>query len=156
MTRRIALMLWLLPAACWDSSVPRIEDAADAAPAAPMVASDPFAASAPATSVVSLPTSCVGLPRALRVSPASTLGESVSARWAASTSGSGASRDCTLEVLERREHLKGRRVPVFVATLSCGTATVSDEVGTGVKRSPVDVLSERLVWGLAGRLCANP
>lgn len=155
MSRRIALLLMLL-AACRDSSAPRIEDAGDATPTTPMVPADRFAASAPATSAVGLPTSCAGLPRALRVSPASRLGESVSARWAASTSGSGATRNCTLEVLERQEQLKGRWVPVFVATLSCGTATVSDEAGTGVKRSPVDVLSERLVWGLAGRLCANP
>lgn len=118
---------------------------------------DPFAGEAPVTKAVTLKTSCDGLPKALRVTTPGPLADSVAARWTASTAGSGSARDCGLKLTTHDERMVGSSVTVVSASLTCGDVTTTAESTTQQlgARTPVDILSARLVVHLAARLCAK-
>lgn len=78
--------------------------------------------------------------------------------WAASTAGSGSARDCGLKLTTHDERMVGSSMTVVSASLTCGDVTTTAESTTQQlgARTPVDILSARLVVHLAARLCAKP
>lgn len=120
---------------------------------------DPFSGEAVDRSPVKLKRTCAAMPKALTITPASVVAQAVAARWSATGGGAADSASCTLAFTEHEENepLLGGTVRVVAAILKCGAASASTELARSplAKISPVTVLSERLVRGLAERFCAS-
>lgn len=116
---------------------------------------DPFVPLPVVTTPVKLSRPCEALPRTLRLDGQGTLAQSVLARWAASVSGTAPAVDCTLTTFTHLELVEGQTLPIASVALNCAHVTMSAQVALSAvaKRSPIDMASERLVSGMASRLC---
>ncbi len=116
---------------------------------------DPFAGKEVVSTEVKVAKPCDALPSAITISPASVVGSSVVARWAASVKGQGAPVACTLVTFRHDEDLEGTLMPAASLGLTCGKVTMSAVMllTPGNKRTPVDLFSDRLLTGMAARLC---
>lgn len=105
------------------------------------VVGDPFKSEKLATTPVKAK-KCDALPLSLAVSPNSTLSTALQDRWSNSTRGRGPGGSCTLEL-----KLRG---PLYDASLTCGSVTVKTDAS---KKGGGDVLTEKLISGLAAQYC---
>lgn len=116
---------------------------------------DPFAKDAKITTAISFPKTCAALPTQLTVTPAGPLADSIVARWKPGGA-RGSAQACTLSFSEHTEDSEVAGPVVVVGTLlTCSSTIVSAEVAKSpfLKRTGVDLVSEKLVSGLAMKLC---
>ena len=115
---------------------------------------DPFSGQPVATSPVTFPKTCAALPARLALTPAGTLTDSLLARWKPSKA-SGPEATCKLTFNEHSESSPSGPITVVTTLLACSSTIVSSELNKVVPgtRAPVDIVSERLVQGLATKLC---
>lgn len=116
---------------------------------------DPFAKDEKISTPVTFAKTCAAMPTQLTVTPAGPLAASIVARW--KPEGARAqSQPCTLNFNEHTED-NGVAGPLAVVStlLTCSSTIVSAEVARSpyLKRSAVDLVSEKLVQGLATKLC---
>jgi len=118
---------------------------------------DPFAGRKASSEPVKLAKECDAMPVSLSVTPASVVGAALESRWMASAKGRAPTASCTLD-LTTHEEAMGPPLPSTVtvvgATVTCGTATASAEaMQQSLGRNPVDLMTERLLTGLAKSFC---
>ena len=115
---------------------------------------DPFAREAKVTSAVTFAKTCAALPAQLTVTPAGPLADSIVARWKPEGA-KGPSQPCKLSFSEHSEESMGGPIIVVGTLLTCSSTIVSAEVAKSpfLKRSAADLVSEKLVLGLATKLC---
>ena len=115
---------------------------------------DPFSGQVVATSPVTFPKTCVALPSRLALTPAGTLTDSILARWTPAKA-TGPEATCRLTFNEHSESSPSGPITVVTTLLACSSTIVSSELAKVVPgtRTPVDIVSERLVQGLATKLC---
>lgn len=114
---------------------------------------DPFSAEKKVTTPLTLKKTCPALPARLTVTPRSVLAQSLVARWTPAEA-KGPELACTLTFSEHTERV-GAPVAIVTTLLTCSSSIVSTEIAkvpTG-STSPVEVVSERLLQGLAPKLC---
>lgn len=118
------------------------------------VLGDPFAGQTKATSPVVFKKTCAAMPRAITVTPAGILADSLTARWAPEGA-AGAPMGCKLTFNEHTESGLGQVITVMTTLLTCSSHIVSAEFAKAPagQRSLVDLVSEKLVQGLAVKLC---
>lgn len=116
---------------------------------------DPFSGQAKVTSPIALKKTCAALPTKLTVTPAGVIAESLMARWAPADA-KGPPQACTLTFNEHTEAGVGEVMTVVTTLLTCSSTIVTAELAKspGGNRSTADLASERLLQGLATKLCA--
>lgn len=115
---------------------------------------DPFSGQVKVTSPVVFKKTCAAMPARITVTPGGVLAESLAARW--NPAGAAASAmACTLTHSEHTEAGLGEVMTVLTTLLTCSSTIVSAELAKNPRggRSLVDLVSERLLQGLATRLC---
>lgn len=118
------------------------------------VLGDPFAGQTKATTPVVFKKPCAAMPRAITVTPAGILADSLTARW--TPEGAAAPpMACKLTFNEHTESGMGGVITVMTTLLTCSSNIVSAEFAKSPAgpRSLVDLVSEKLVQGLATKLC---
>ena len=116
---------------------------------------DPFAKETKITTAVTFPKTCPALPAQLTVTPAGPLADSIVGRWKPEGA-RGPAQACTLSFSEHTEDGAGMGPLLIVGTLlTCSSTIVSAEVAKSpfLKRTSADLVSEKLVQGLATKLC---
>lgn len=115
---------------------------------------DPFAREAKVSDAVTFKKTCAALPGKLSVTPPGSLADSIVARWQPEGA-KGPAAQCKLTFSEHTEEGVGAPVVVVGTLLTCSSTIVSAEVAKSplLKRSAVDLVSEKLVLGLATKLC---
>ncbi|MDP1828751.1 MAG: hypothetical protein Q8L48_36160 [Archangium sp.] len=116
---------------------------------------DPFSGQAKVTSPVALKKTCAALPARLTVTPPGVLADSLMARWAPAGA-TGPALACALTFNEHTEAGVGEVMTIVTTLLTCSSTIVTSELArtTAGNRSTADLASERLVQGLAMKLCA--
>jgi hypothetical protein len=116
---------------------------------------DPFVGQ-PAGGAVTGAKSCDRAPSALNISTSGLLGQSVGARWSATSKGTAAPRSCELSFTEHLEPPRALFPPgttVTTSVLRCGKDVVSAEVSREMTPAPLAHASKVLVEKLALRWC---
>ena len=115
---------------------------------------DPFAGQAKATTPVAFKKTCAAMPTRLTVTPGGILADSLTARW--NPEGAAAAPlACTVTFNEHTEAGVGEVMTLMTTLMTCSSNIVSAEFTKSAarERSLVDLVSERLVQGLATKLC---
>ena len=115
---------------------------------------DPFVGQTRATTPVTFKKTCAAMPTKLNITPAGILADSLDARW--TPAGAAAPpMPCTLTFNEHTESGLGEVMTIMTTLLTCSSNIVTVELAKSLPgpRSLVDVVSERLVQGLATKLC---
>ena len=106
-----------------------------------------------ATSPLTFKKTCAALPKSLTVTPAGLLTDSLLARWTPEGA-KGPPLACTLTFNEHTESGVGEVISVMTTLMTCSSTIVTTDVAkSGAARSTVDLVSERLLQGLATKLC---
>ena len=115
---------------------------------------DPFAGQPAATTPLQLKKTCAAMPTRLTVTPKGILADSLAARWTPSTA-AAPPMDCTLTFNEHTEAGVGEVMTVMTTLMTCSSNIMSAEFAksAGGSRTLVDLVSERLLQGLATKLC---
>ncbi len=115
---------------------------------------DPFAGQPKATSPVAFKKTCAALPKGLTITPRGILADSLDARWIPEGA-AGPTMPCTLTFNEHTEAGQGEVLTILTTLMTCSSNIVSAEFArsAALKRPMVDLVSERLVQGLATKLC---
>ena len=114
---------------------------------------DPFSGSAKVTTPVTFPKTCAKLPASITVTPPGAIADSLMARWTPAGA-TGPVADCKLTFSEHTESTAMGPMAIVTTLLTCSSTIVASELAkTAAARAPVDVISERLVQGLATKLC---
>ena len=115
---------------------------------------DPFVGQARTTTPVTFKKTCAAMPTRLTITPIGILADSLDARWTPSGA-TAPPQVCTLTFNEHTEAGAGEVMTIMTTLLTCSSNIVTVELAKSLPgtRSTVDVVSERLVQGLATRLC---
>ena len=115
---------------------------------------DPFAGQAKATTPVAFKKTCAAMPTSLIITPKGILADSLAARWTPEGAAAPA-MPCTLTFNEHTEAGVGEVLTLMTTLMTCSSNIVSAEFAKSpaLKRPMVDLVSERLVQGLAMKLC---
>ena len=115
---------------------------------------DPFVGQEKATTPVIFKKTCAAMPTKLVITPAGILADSLIARWTP-MGATAAPLVCTLTFNEHTESGQGEVMTIMTTLLTCSSNIVTVELAKSVpgRRSTVDLVSERLVQGLATKLC---
>lgn len=115
---------------------------------------DPFSRDTRVSSPVTFKKTCPALPAQLTVTPAGPLADSIVARWKPEGA-KGPSLPCKLSFSEHSEEGMAGPLVVVGTLLTCSSTIVSAEVAKSplLERSGADLVSEKLVLGLATKLC---
>lgn len=115
---------------------------------------DPFAGQAKTTTPVAFKKTCAAMPTSLNITPKGILADSLVARWTPAGAAAPA-MPCTLTFNEHTETGVGEVLTLMTTLMTCSSNIVSAEFprSPAPERPMVDLVSERLVQGLATKLC---
>ena len=115
---------------------------------------DPFSGAAKVTDAVTFTKSCAALPGRITVTPGGAMAESLMARWTPAGA-KGPAAECKLTFGEHTESMPTGPMAIVTTMLTCSSTIVTAEVAKVApgRRSTVDLVSERLIQGLAMKLC---
>lgn len=115
---------------------------------------DPFTGQAAATTPIAYKKTCAAMPTSLSFTPKGILADSLVARWKPEGA-KAAPMDCTLTFNEHTEAGVGEVMTLMTTLMTCSSNIVSAEFAKtpAPKRALVDLVSERLLQGLATKLC---